>query len=291
MSWIDGSFWTDPKVRALKPDERYLLLYLITNPHRHFSGLYYLPFGTIVEESGRPAKKNEESMLKLSTSKLATCDPEHQMVWICNMAKHQTRRMNKVNAIEGIRNHLITVHETMLVNLFLEHYQTFNITIPKASLKHSESISDASSLSKYIKAYVYGDNKEISIPRESKASRSISDASGITEQEEKDSPVQDTPIKILEGNDHILKVLHESSYLRAAIEPTLINQNFWNSMIGLEEEHENLVLTREIVKADGHVAGDPTEYGFTNPKGKQDPAIGVRKFLKGWFTRATKPRY
>src|SRR5688572_3122740 len=40
---VQTHFWTDPDVRKLPPDSKLLLLYLITNPHTHVSGIYYLP--------------------------------------------------------------------------------------------------------------------------------------------------------------------------------------------------------------------------------------------------------
>ena len=49
---VDARFWSDPKVRRWGPDERLLFLYLITNPHTHLSGLYYLPWALVPVESG-----------------------------------------------------------------------------------------------------------------------------------------------------------------------------------------------------------------------------------------------
>ncbi|MFQ6105413.1 MAG: hypothetical protein ACE5OP_14155 [Candidatus Glassbacteria bacterium] len=49
---LSEDFWTDPEVQQLKPEERYLFLYLITNPNSHFSGIYYLPIPFMVSETG-----------------------------------------------------------------------------------------------------------------------------------------------------------------------------------------------------------------------------------------------
>jgi hypothetical protein len=40
---IETSMWTDAKFRGLPAPARLLFLYLITNPHAHVSGIYYLP--------------------------------------------------------------------------------------------------------------------------------------------------------------------------------------------------------------------------------------------------------
>ena len=49
---VDGVFWTDPKVRALTEQERYLFLYCITCPSAHSSGIYYNPLPMISYETG-----------------------------------------------------------------------------------------------------------------------------------------------------------------------------------------------------------------------------------------------
>ena len=34
---INSRFWTDPKIRQLSTSDRYLFLYLVTNPHAHLA--------------------------------------------------------------------------------------------------------------------------------------------------------------------------------------------------------------------------------------------------------------
>ena len=57
---VDGVFWTDPKVRDLTEQERYLFLYCITCPSAHGSGIYYNPLPMIAYETCI----NEKALLK-----------------------------------------------------------------------------------------------------------------------------------------------------------------------------------------------------------------------------------
>ncbi len=49
---IHETFWTDPQVKKYKPTYRYLFFYLISCPHAHYSGLYYLPLMYAENETG-----------------------------------------------------------------------------------------------------------------------------------------------------------------------------------------------------------------------------------------------
>src|SRR3990167_2001044 len=49
---ISTRFWSDNFVAGLKPSDRYLFLYLITNDHANISGMYELPLKHIAVETG-----------------------------------------------------------------------------------------------------------------------------------------------------------------------------------------------------------------------------------------------
>ncbi len=49
---ICTQLWTDKKVQQLGVSGKLLFCYLITNPHSHLSGIYYLPQELITKEAG-----------------------------------------------------------------------------------------------------------------------------------------------------------------------------------------------------------------------------------------------
>lgn len=123
---IDETFWTDPDVKKkLSPNEKLLFLYLITNPHCHYSGIYYLPVLFILNETGLSEKIIHNFFMK--NQKLAQYDQVKEVVWVVSMSKHQLRQGNKDNLIAGIAKHLTTLHYSLLIKSFLDKYMSYNI--------------------------------------------------------------------------------------------------------------------------------------------------------------------
>jgi hypothetical protein len=115
-------FWTDPKVHVLDPHTKLLFLYLITNPHSHFSGIYYLPIETIRIETGLRVPRYPIDTL--SDPYLAFFDDITSTIWVKNMLKYQGVGAKHVVAIS---KHLQTLHYSCLIKSFLEEYASFQI--------------------------------------------------------------------------------------------------------------------------------------------------------------------
>lgn len=117
---IDASFWTDQKVRKLAPLDRLLFLYLITNPHTHVSGLYYLPEGMIQHETGLTKSQLGYGIDTLSKTRRALFDPPNELVWVVKMFRFQGKGLkNTLSAARHIENDL---HNSFLVSEFLKAY-------------------------------------------------------------------------------------------------------------------------------------------------------------------------
>ncbi len=86
---IDTAFWTDPKVRLLPTLGRTLLLYFITNPHTHVSGIYYLPKHVIAHETGISDRALDTLSDTLSSAGFCAFDPARELVWVKNMMRYQ----------------------------------------------------------------------------------------------------------------------------------------------------------------------------------------------------------
>ena len=110
--------WTDDKVQALSPHEKLLFLYLITNPHSHLSGIYYIPLVLIEHEVGLGRAFNGawNGLLK---GHLVQYDEVRSQVWVVNMLPYQA---NGQKSEKGVANHLNTLHPSSLIERFLERY-------------------------------------------------------------------------------------------------------------------------------------------------------------------------
>ncbi len=117
---IDASFWTDQKVRKLTPLDRLLFLYLITNPHTHVSGLYYLPSLIAQHETGLSAKQLDTLSHTLSSAGIVLFDQVNELVWVVKMFRFQGKgQKNTLSAARHIEN---DVHNSYLINEFLKAY-------------------------------------------------------------------------------------------------------------------------------------------------------------------------
>jgi hypothetical protein len=120
---IEESLWTDPEVRALSPGDKFLFLYLITNPHTHYSGIYYLPFPTIEFETGLSKKAISMGLESLRHGMMIHIEEEKSLVFVKNMFKHQMKHGNKVNMVKGLGAHFKLLHNSRLINEFLDIYK------------------------------------------------------------------------------------------------------------------------------------------------------------------------
>lgn len=116
---VNTSFWTDPKVRALAPDGKLLMLYLVTCPHAHVGGIYYLPEVTVLHETGVTRRALDTLWHTLSKPGLAFRDGETEVVWVTNMLRYQGSG-SKIFA--SVANQLACLHNSPLINKFLQRY-------------------------------------------------------------------------------------------------------------------------------------------------------------------------
>jgi len=124
---IDEGFWTDPKIKNLSPETKLIAAWLFTNPHRHFSGIYYLPKVLIAEEIGVSIDVSNKALKTLENKEFIKYSDEYSVVWVIKMLPHQTGGGLNEKQAKGIIAQLKTLHGCPLIKLFLETYQSFNI--------------------------------------------------------------------------------------------------------------------------------------------------------------------
>ncbi len=129
---IDAAFWTDPKVKALKPTSRYLFLYLITNPRTHVSGIYVLRQQIIAIETALSAKDLGYGIDTLSSSGFCSFDTKTEVVWVHNMFAYQgSGEKNLRSAALHLTQDL---HKSNLVTKFCDRYPAVKQYLPDGFL-------------------------------------------------------------------------------------------------------------------------------------------------------------
>lgn len=117
---IDAAFWTDPKVRQLTPQAKLIFLYLVTNPHGHLSGIYYLPAEVVAKETGYHVDTLSGWYLELISKEIIMVDAENDVFWVKNMLRHQGKGKKVLaSAINQLKN----LHNSPLVDNFREYYR------------------------------------------------------------------------------------------------------------------------------------------------------------------------
>ncbi len=117
---IDASFWTDPKVRKLSPNGRYLLLYFITNPHTHVSGIYYIPDLIAQHETGLSSAQLKAASDTLSILGFCRFDRTNELVWVVKMFRFQGN--GQKNTLSAAHHLSKDVHNSFLISEFLQVY-------------------------------------------------------------------------------------------------------------------------------------------------------------------------
>lgn len=116
---VDAKFWTDPKIRGLDPMGKLLALYLVTNPHTHVGGIYYLPDQIIESETGIKNDDLARLWKALDERNYAKRDDALSVVWVVRMFFYQGRGDKHERSVI---NHLDTLHNSFLINEFLSEY-------------------------------------------------------------------------------------------------------------------------------------------------------------------------
>jgi len=164
---VNSSFWTDPKMRELTIKQRYFYLYLITNSHAHYSGIYHLPMVFAIFETDLSADEVSEYFDLFKRLKLIKYDEQYSIIWIIKMAKYQlgnqkkdkkTKKNDKKKpkVVTGVENHLKELHNCPLIKEFLEFYKEYEIAYRYPidiciSISNSKTITNSS-----------GDNNSVS---------------------------------------------------------------------------------------------------------------------------------
>ncbi len=128
---IHENFWRDREIKKLTSEEKLFLIYTITGPHSHFSGIYFLPKPYIVNDLGFSDRQIDRCLNTLgrgidtlSDGKFfMKYDVDKEIIWIRNMLRYQVF-LKKVSPkiVQGIKNQLISLPLSPLLHEFSQYY-------------------------------------------------------------------------------------------------------------------------------------------------------------------------
>lgn len=114
---------------------------------------------------------------------------------------------------------------------------------------------------------------------------------GKVEDAELDSSLSPVSIEpnFFEINPEVQKFLQASSYFKSLAEPTKANMAFFDSALGMEEQHPGFDILKAMAEADLYVSKRPQKYRFAQAalNGNARPSA-ARSFLGNWFQNAVK---
>jgi hypothetical protein len=176
---IDEGFWTDPKIRGLSLEGKMIAAWLFTNPHRHFSGLYYLPIVLIPHEIGLSIGVSEKQLNILEELEFIKYSHKFSVVWVCNMLKHQSgdKRLSPQQVV-GIQKQLSSLHGCPLIKEFIIKYQLLGVFYDGKIDTPTDTPTDTKSQSK---SKSQSKDKDIPIPKSKKTETPLPDDFKISE--------------------------------------------------------------------------------------------------------------
>lgn len=112
--YVDTALWDDRFVRNLKPVEKLLWVYLISNPRCTISGVYEITPDVIKGHTGLTVPKISALMARFALDQRLTYDQD--WIILANAPKHQYWRTSQ-NVRKGIENDLLAAPDWILTGI------------------------------------------------------------------------------------------------------------------------------------------------------------------------------
>lgn len=110
---VESKFWQDEKMRSVSCDARYLMLYLLTSPHRNILGLYFLPAPYACFDLGWDEQRFNKGLDELLSKGCIKYDKANHVVLIINFLKHNP--LDNPNQVKSAIDRLDNLPQTVLI--------------------------------------------------------------------------------------------------------------------------------------------------------------------------------
>lgn len=126
--YVQDSFWTDPYIESLEPDEKLLFLYLLTNPLCNIAGIYEIRTSRISYETNIEKEAVEAIKSKLvKDKKMLVID---DWILLMNFAKNQSTNPNVLQGMQRLIDELPSRVKALKGFERLSHFTLLNLTLP-----------------------------------------------------------------------------------------------------------------------------------------------------------------
>lgn len=113
---IESSFWQDDKMREISDDARYLMLYLLSSPHRNILGFYYLPIPYACFDLQWPEERFRKGFKELLDNGRVAYDFNAHILLVLNYLKHNP--LENPNQVKSAISKLDELPDTALLDAF-----------------------------------------------------------------------------------------------------------------------------------------------------------------------------
>lgn len=124
---VSPLFWTGKTGRKLRADRdsQVIALYLMTNPHSHQTGLYYLPLMYLANEVGITTEGARKALLTLAEDEFCRYDEASEWVWVCEMAAWQigTDLKDTDKRALGVQQYVESAPSLPFTKAFIDRYK------------------------------------------------------------------------------------------------------------------------------------------------------------------------
>jgi len=142
------AFWTGSTGKALRGDleAQVLAIYFVSCPSANMVGLYYLPWPTILHETGLTAEGASKALRRVESEGFAFYDPDSEVVWVPEMARIQIGAGMKAsdNRAKFVVDLVDQYKNSKFFGNFVERYwDSFSLPMPRPEARPFEAPSKA----------------------------------------------------------------------------------------------------------------------------------------------------
>jgi hypothetical protein len=146
---VSPLFWTGSTGKKLRknPDAQRIALYLMTCPHSHQTGVYYLPMMYLCNEVGIPEKGASKALAWLSEEGFAKYDNASEWVWVCEMASWQigSSLTETDKRCKGVQQYISTIPSLPFVPGFRARYSVDFHLVPPLKISPLQGATEGAS--------------------------------------------------------------------------------------------------------------------------------------------------
>lgn len=137
---VSPLFWTGSTGKRLReqPDAQRVAFYLMTSPHSHQSGIYYLPMMYLCHELGIAEEGAMKALAWLYQEEFCEYDETSEWIWVCGMAEWQIGAglSPSDKRCKGMQQFLTTLPDLPFIAKFIARYANdFHLTVEISPLQ------------------------------------------------------------------------------------------------------------------------------------------------------------